>query len=178
MGLTPSSNLTKVSEVEAVSSFFMTSVSFNSRTTSLAFSDTYGDSSTNARLFRGLTTLLLASEPAELAEISFSFLPIFSVLRTTSLLLSIETSSFSLLTLLNSETILLVVVSVVLFNLFSVVFSTISIRFVGADSLIASNSNTLDVSSALTCPGSAIEPIRVAPITADANPTPLNFLSE
>ena len=36
----PSSNLNSVSEVDAVSSFFITSVSFNSRTTSLAFSDT------------------------------------------------------------------------------------------------------------------------------------------
>ena len=36
----PSSNLNNLSDVDAVSSFFMTSVSFNSRTTSLAFSDT------------------------------------------------------------------------------------------------------------------------------------------
>ena len=57
----PSSNLNNVSEVDAVSSFFMTSVSFNSRTTSLAFSDTCGSvvvslATATGLLLRSVTT--------------------------------------------------------------------------------------------------------------------------
>ena len=78
----------------------MTSVSFNSRTTSLVLSDTYGDSALTERLFLGLTVLdsELApysnpGDPPPILEFVLSDLTSLVLSGLTSLVLSGLTSS-------------------------------------------------------------------------------------
>ena len=183
--MTPSSNLNKISEVDAVSSFFITRVSFNSRTTSLALSDTYGDSCEDVSRFPRLErvdslelTLFVTSDAAFSKDFEATSVELdeFSSLWVDSTICSITVSSWDLVSnglltslttvklssfclIETSETILLVVELDTVSDGLTI---PMSFPFVF---IVFSSANTLGERKA-------------NPTRADANPTPLNFLKE
>ena len=162
----PSSNLNSVSEVDAVSSFFMTSVSFNSRTTSLAFSDTCESVVVSSATATGL---LLRS-----VTIGFGSTAALSVDVVAPLVFSVGVP------VVPPPIFIVSVVGLVATGFVSFAITILPDSFgaalpsVGLDTAFESVES---VSAAITCDDNpALKTI--VPTMADAKPTPLNLRNE